>query len=92
MHLIDTNVLLPEGTWRYKFIKWFCDNINFCHGYRYAEYDEEGNPVAKPDNKLYDFLYRYWLFPFKQNDCICCNTVRGLVYGFVIGLVLGWLL
>lgn len=24
-----------KGTWAYKFVAWFCNNVNFCHGYLY---------------------------------------------------------
>lgn len=70
----------PEpGTWKYKFAKLFVNWFNFCEG---NFYDTE-NP--KPENPVFNFFYNYWLFPFKQNDCLCCNTVRGLLYGFIIG-------
>lgn len=90
--MIDTSKPLPEGTLRFRLVKWFCDNVNFCHGVKYEEYDDSGNPVPKPDNKLYEFFYTYWLWPFKQTGCACCNTVRGLVYGAVAGFILGRLL
>lgn len=70
----------------YTFVKWFTDNINWCHGYYY------GTETPKPDNKLYNFFYTYWLFPFVQNECLCCNTVRGLIYGGIIGFILRGLL
>lgn len=87
--MIDSTKIPPEGTWRYRFSKWFTDNINWCHGAYYNEYDEQGNPVDKPDNKIYNFFYKYWLWPYIQTDCICCNTVRGVIYGVVIGWVMG---
>lgn len=75
-----------SGTWAYKFVSWFCNNVNFCHGWLYD------SDIEKPANKVYDFFYKMWLFPFKQNDCICCNTVRGLLYGGLIGYIIGsWL-
>lgn len=63
----------------------FINHINWCE----AEY-YDGTP--KPQNKVVDFFYKYWLFPFSQNDCLCCNTVRGVMYGIVIGWLLAWLL
>ncbi|MBD5585316.1 MAG: hypothetical protein HDQ88_09560 [Clostridia bacterium] len=90
MKLIDTSIKPPECTWRYKFCRWFCDNINICHGQFYDRVNPE-NPeflLDKPENKIYNFFYEYWLFPFKQNNCICCNTVRGLVYGGILGYIL----
>lgn len=74
----------PEpGTWGYKFCQWFVNNINWCHGYYY---DTE---VEKPENKLYNFFYKYWTWPFENPGCICCCTVRGLIYGGIIGYILG---
>lgn len=85
MELWDTPKPKP-GTWAYKFVVWFCNNVNFCHGWLYD------SDIEKPANKVYDFFYKVWLFPFKQNDCICCNTVRGLLYGGLIGYIIGSLL
>lgn len=85
MELWDTPKPKP-GTWAYKFAAWFCNNVNFCHGWLYD------SDIEKPANKVYDFFYKVWLFPFKQNDCICCNTVRGLLYGGLIGYIIGSLL
>lgn len=62
--------------------EFFVNNINWCEGHYYKS-DKE-----KPDNKVYDFFYNHWLFPFAQNGCLCCNTVRGLIYGIIIGLML----
>lgn len=61
----------------------FLNRINFCHGYYYPS--EE----PKPQNLVYDFFYRNWLRPWKQNDCLCCNAVRGLIYGLIIGIFMG---
>lgn len=85
MKLLDTPK--PEkGTLAYKLAAFFVNHINFCEGYYY------GTELDKPENPLYNFFYKYWLFPFRQNDCICCNTVRGVLYGVLIGYILGVLL
>lgn len=68
-----------------RFKKWFVDNVNWCEGYFY------GTDIPKPENKLYNWFYRYWLWPWKQNDCLCCNTVRGMVYGGLIGFLVAYL-
>lgn len=81
MFLFDTPKP-KKDTRLYRFCEWFVNNINWCEGYYY------GSDKPKPNNKVYDFFYTYWLFPFKQNDCICCNTVRGLIYGLIMGYVL----
>lgn len=95
MKLIDSSNIRPEpGTWQYRFCRWFNDNINWCEGVLYDKINPE-NPdffLDKPRNPLYEWFYRFWLFPFKQNDCICCNTVRGLIYGAIVGFILGKLL
>lgn len=72
-----------EGTLSYRLVAFFVNRINFCEGVYY------GSGIDKPSNPLYEFFYKYWLFPFVQNDCICCNTVRGLMYGAVAGYLLG---
>lgn len=76
----------PEpGTLGYKFCRWFVNNINFCHGNYY------GTEEPKPDNKIFNFFYTYWFFPFETGDnpCTCCAAVRGLIYGGIIGYFIG---
>lgn len=75
-----------RGERGYTFVKWFINHVNWCHGYYY------GTATPKPVNKIYDFFYKYWLFPFEQTECICCNTVRGLIYGFILGAIVGSLI
>lgn len=89
--MIDSTKMPEKGSRRYKFAKWFIDHINFCHGYKFDEYDAAGNPVEKPENKVYTFFYNYWLWPFLQTGCLCCNTVRGLIYGGIIGFIFGFI-
>lgn len=90
--MIDTTKVPQKGSLKYALTKWFCDKLNFCHGAFYDEYDAEGNPVEKPENKVYNFFYKYWLWPFEQTGCACCNTVRGLIYGAILGWLMGRLL
>lgn len=94
MKLIDTSVRPEPGTWKYKVCRWFCNNINWCHGTYYDQifFRNQIFYIDKPENKLYEWFYMYWLFPFKQTGCLCCNTVRGLLYGGIIGFILGRLL
>lgn len=94
MKLIDSSKRPLEGTWRYKFCRWFVDNINWCEGTYYDKKNPE-NPellLDKPYNPVYEWFYKYWLFPFEQTGCACCNTVRGLIYGAGLGFILGKLL
>lgn len=95
MRLIDASQINPKpGTLRYKFCKFFNDKINWCSGVVYGELNPENPefPLDKPENKVYNWFYEYWLFPFKQNNCICCNTVRGVFYGLILGYILRSLL
>ena len=78
-----------RGTFAYKFVKFFCDRINFCEGVFYDEYDQDGNPVPKPENKIYNTVYKYWTWPFVNPGCECCSAVRGLIYGAILGFVAG---
>ena len=81
--MIDTStVAFPKGSLRAWLLAKFIDKVNFCHG-------EYSDGTAKPENKVYDWLYYHWLWPFKQTDCVCCNAVRGLLYGVIIGYVIG---
>ena len=87
MHLPLWNTPTPEkGTKAYKFCKWFVDTIVFCHGY-YYDTDE-----PKPENKLYNIIYKYWTWPFVNPGCECCSAVRGLIYGAIIGFIVRGLL
>lgn len=83
------NCWLTDRTRGHRFKKWFVDNINWCEGEYYGESDESGNPIAKPENKIYNWFYEHWLWPWEQNDCVCCNTVRGIAYGIIIGFIAG---
>lgn len=69
------------------FTRWFIRYINFCHGSYPGK--NPGEIVDKPVNPVYEFFYRYWLWPFEQTNCVCCNTVRGLIYGGTVGFILG---
>ena len=74
------------GTWGYKFCKWFSDTFVFCHGEYY------GTDIPKPENKVYNIIYKYWTWPFVNPGCECCSAVRGLIYGSILGFILGGLL
>lgn len=68
-----------QGTRWYRFCEWFVNHINWCEGYYYR------TETPKPENKLYNFLWKYWLFPFENNGCACCIGTRAFVYGFILG-------
>lgn len=76
--MIDSSKIACDRWWQ----KLFVDRINFCHG-------EFHDGKEKPANVLYDWLYAHWLWPFMQTDCVCCNAVRGLMYGLAIGFIIG---
>lgn len=86
---------LKRGTLLYRIVKWFVDNINWCEGYYYDEYEYRNGeeiPKEKPENKLYLWVYTHFLWPWKQTGCVCCNTVRGMIYVVIINIVLWSLL
>lgn len=68
-----------------RFKQWFIDNINWCE----AKYSDGRD---KPENRVLNWFYEHWLWPWDQNDCLCCNTTRGLIYGLVMGMIIGGLL
>lgn len=82
MMLLCTVPQPKPGTLFYKLAAWFVNNMNWCEGYYY------GTETPKPENRVYNFFYKYWLFPFENTGCACCAAVRGLVYGFILGGIL----
>lgn len=86
--MINTNTLPDVNTRWGRFRVWFHNHVNWCEG---TLYDPENPEILldKPDNSVYNWFYKYWLWPFEQTGCACCNTVRGLIYGAIIGFVLG---
>jgi hypothetical protein len=60
---------------------WFQWNVNFCV--------HEVDGVEKPENKLYNFIYKYYFWPLENPNCICCTGIRSIVYGLIIGVLLG---
>lgn len=82
MKLLDSSKIHPDPSTLWgKACELFINHINFCHDY----YDG----TEKPANPVYDFFRKYWLFPFEQTECPCCNAVRGLIYGAILGFLLG---
>lgn len=82
---------VKKGTRLYRIVKWFVDNLNWCEGYYYDEFTEKDGelvPVPKPENKVYNWFYEHWLWPWKQTGCVCCNTVRGMMYVAAIFIIL----
>lgn len=85
MTLIDTEAYKSnKETFLGRAVIFFIDHVNFCSDY--------ADGSEKPENRVYEFFRTYWLFPFKQTGCPCCNAVRGLIYGFVLGLIIGGIL
>lgn len=65
-------------------IKWFfLEQINWCH-----KTDRNGNE-KKPSIFYNLYCYLFYPIPWMENPCWCCASVRGLVYGIVLGFVLG---
>jgi len=61
----------------------FIDHINWCH------------PVnSKGQEKESTLFYEYWckLFwpiPWMEAPCWCCASVRGVIYGLIVGAIYG---
>lgn len=56
----------------------FVDHINFC-------IPDKSDGTPKEDSLFYD-LYCLIFWPIPQNHpCWCCAGVRGIIYGFIIG-------
>lgn len=89
--MIDSTKPVDPATRWGRFRVWFHNNINWCEGTIISGKNFE-ETLDKPDNPVYEWFYKYWLWPFEQTGCACCNTVRGLCYGIAIGFVLGMLL
>ncbi len=64
-----------------KFRVWFQDHVNFCENF------SSGEP--KPLNPVLAFFVQHWFWPFENPHCDCCAAVRGVVYGGVVGFILG---
>jgi hypothetical protein len=42
--------------------------------------------TSKKDSWLFDLYYKVFYL-----DCACCAALRGILFGLVVGLALGWL-
>lgn len=67
----------------------FLDHINWCHPVYH-------DGTEKPDSKLY-YLYclAFWPIPWMEEKygkqpCWCCASVRGLIYGLLMGFAAGY--
>lgn len=72
-----------------KLKNFFLDHINFC-------YPKKSDGADKPQTWWYHF-YRalYWPIPQQDTPCWCCASIRGIIYGILLGVGLykfwGWL-
>lgn len=63
----------------------FLDHINWCH-------KTLSNGEPKPNTKFYQFFcYLFWPIPWNEEPCWCCAGTRGIIYGVVLGIILGYL-
>lgn len=69
----------------YTDLKWFfLEKINWCH-----PTDRNGNE-KKPSLFYNIYCYIFWPIPWmKPEPCWCCASVRGIVYGLIIGYLIG---
>ena len=68
--------------------KWFfLEKINWRH-----PVDRQGK--AKPQSRFYTiYCWLFWPIPWMEPaPCWCCASVRGLIYGLILGFSLGYLL
>lgn len=65
-------------------LKWFfLENINWCHPVK-----RDG--TGKGDSWFYTlYCYLFYPIPFMEHPCWCCASARGILYGFVLGLIAG---
>ena len=68
--------------------KWFfLEKINWCH-------PTDRNKKEKPTSWVYTVTcWAFYPIPWMEpQPCWCCASVRGLIYGIIIGLGLGYLI
>jgi hypothetical protein len=69
----------------WKIIKAWLRRFNWCE-----PLDPEGED--KPESRLYDFYCRlFWPIPWQEQPCWCCASVRGIIYGLIVGWTARWL-
>ena len=63
----------------------FLDHINWCHPT--LSNGEEKEPTA-----FYNFwCWLFWPIPWMDEPCWCCASVRGVIYGVILGVAGSWL-
>lgn len=71
----------------------FMNYINWCNGYVWKVIDMKAveTNAPKPDNKLWSWIWNHWLWPWSMDEveCQCCRMIRGVMYGVVIGFIIG---
>lgn len=65
-------------------VNFFLDHINFCHPVLHTGED-------KPESLFYN-LYCKLFWPIPEKGCWCCGSVRGIMYGVLLGIVIGYLI
>lgn len=74
----------------WKHIKKWAIDVNFCHS---TDSNGEAKVVTgsidRAINKFIGF-YRmlFWPIPTMEEPCWCCASVRGIVYGYIIGCLM----
>lgn len=65
-------------------LKWFfLEHINWCH-----PVDRNGNE-KKPTLFYRFYCVLFYPIPWQDQPCWCCASARGLLYGIILGLLLG---
>lgn len=64
-----------------KIKNFFLDHINWCH----KELSTGGE--KEPTNWYQFYCWLFWPIPWQKEPCWCCASVRGIIYGIILGIV-----
>lgn len=64
----------------------FLEKINWCH-------PTNCDGTEKPETLFYKiYCYLFWPIPWMEpQPCWCCASVRGIIYGLVLGFYVGYI-
>ena len=64
----------------------FIDHINWCH-------PTNSDGSEKAPSRFYDaWCWVFWPIPWMDEPCWCCASVRGVIYGIILGVFGYWLI
>ena len=63
----------------------FIDHINWCH-------KTNSDGTEKEPTLFYDlWCALFWPIPWMDEPCWCCASVRGVIYGILLGVGISWI-